>query len=712
MDLNALTTVEPLGYATAGACFLFLSLLTITSRQRPRLKYTFVTASLLSTLWAGAAAHQAVFDGSAILVQLLEPLRDLAWFGFLFIVLSVACQPNAQISLRLRKAFSWIVAFTAGLLFIVSYRHVLPASAAITDGNLYAGHVLMSVGVLVLLEQLCRNSLSELRRGVKYLCMGMGSMYAYDFILYSDAMLFHQITPLLWDARGFIHAIVAPVIGIAILRKLERPDAAAIQNNLVSRRLVFHTTALLGTGLYLLIMGTGSYYVRIYAGDWGIVAQTAFLFASGLMLAILLFSGQLRAWLRVIISKHFLDYKYDYREEWLRFMRHLFAGQPDSHLRERTIQAIAQIVKSPGGILWWRQDNGQFDSVARWNMDGPAPKVGAADSALLQILEQHEWVINLDEQKINPKLRSILQGVKLPEWLRNMTSAWLVVPLILHDRLAGFVILARSHIEPVKRHFNWEDCDLLKTAGRQAASHLAQLEAAQALSDARQFEAFNRLSAYVVHDLKNLVAQLSMVVSNSVKHKHNPLFMDDVIKTVDNSVARMNRLLAQLRRDADSTEQASCIDITELLNEIIHNDHSGRPPRLDIQQDQIFVNANRDRLAAVIGHLIQNARDATPADGKINVRMRAESKFALIEVEDTGCGMDESFIRESLFRPFKTTKGNNGMGIGTYETREFVRSLGGDVDVVSHPGKGSIFRLFLPASESHTQMTANLTGNG
>lgn len=713
MDLNPLTTVEPLGYATAGACFLFLSLLATTSRHSLRLKFTFVAASLVSALWAGAAAHQAVFDSPAILVQLLEPLRDLAWFGFLFTVLGIACQPSAQISLRLRKAFGWIVAFTAGLLFIAAYRHAVPASVAITDVNLYAGHVLMSVGVLVLLEQLCRNSLPELRRGVKYLCLGMGSMYAYDFILYSDAMLFHQITPLLWDARGFIHAIVAPVIGIAIMRKLEWPASPALQYNLISRRLVFHTTALLSTGLYLLIMGTGSYYVRIYAGDWGIVAQVAFLFASGLLLAILLFSGQLRAWLRVNISKHFLDYKYDYREEWLRFMRSLFAGQPDSQLRERVIQAIAQIVKSPGGILWWRQDNGQFDSVARWNMDGPAPKVGPADSALLQILEQHEWVINLDERKINPKLRSILQGVKLPEWLRNMTSAWLVVPLILHDQLAGFVILARSHIEPLKRHFNWEDCDLLKTAGRQAASHLAQLEAAQALSEARQFETFNRLSAYVVHDLKNLVGQLSLVVSNSAKHKHNPLFMDDVISTVDNSVARMNRLLAQLRHDEARTDQTNYVDIAQLLNEIVHNDRSGlRPPALELQQDRIFVTANRDRLAAVIGHVIQNARDATPANGCISVRMRTEAKFALVEVEDTGCGMDEIFIRESLFRPFKTTKGSNGMGIGTYETREFVRSLGGDVDVVSRPGQGSIFRLFLPASDSHVQATANMTGNG
>ena len=708
-------TVEPLGYAAAGICFLFLSLLAITSRHSHGLKFTFAGASLMSAIWAGAVSYRALFDSPAILVQLLEPLRDLAWFGFLFVLLALAYQPNERTTRRLRKMFGGVAVFTAGLLLLTIYHHTGGATPTnLTAINLYAGHVLMSVGVLVLLEQLCRNSLPEIRRGLKYLCIGIGSMFAFDFFLYSDAMLFRQITPFLWDARGFIHAIVTPVIGIAIMRKLEWPKSPAPQNNLVSRRLVFHTTALLGTGLYLLIMGTGGYYVRVYAGDWGIVAQAAFLFASGLLLAILLFSGQLRAWLRVIISKHLFDYKYDYREEWLRFMRSLFAaGQPDSQLRERAIQAIAQIVESPGGILWWRQDSGRFEPVARWNMLGPAPTLGPADGALLRILEQHEWVINLDEQEINPKLRSTLQGVKLPEWLRHMAGAWLVVPLILHEQLSGFVVLARSKVAPLKRHFNWEDCDLLKTAGRQAASHLAQLEAAQALSEARQFETFNRLSAYVVHDLKNLVGQLSLVVSNSAKHKHNPLFMDDVISTVDNSVARMNRLLAQLRCDAASTTQTSCVDMTQLLNEIVHSDRSGLPPpALEIQKNRVFVNANRDRLAAVIGHVIQNARDATPPNGLITVRMRAEAKFALVEVEDNGCGMDETFIRESLFRPFKTTKGSSGMGIGTYETREFVRALGGDVDVVSRPGQGSIFRLHLPASDPRTQVITDMTGNG
>lgn len=708
--------IESFGYAVAAGLFFGLSLLVMASRHSRSLITSFVLATAASALWAGTVAYQANFTNPQLLIQLLEPVRDLAWVTFLFNTLKLACQPGERAASRLSRMYVWISAFTAGLMLLTLYRHAGESSlATLVDTGLYAGHVLMSVGILVLLEQLYRNSRRELRRGIKYLCLGVGSMFAFDFLLYADALLFSQIAPVLWETRGFVHAMAAPVIAVAVARNLEwqgNTDSRAT-SAFGSRRLVFHTAALLAAGLYLLIMGTGGYYVRVYGGDWGVVAQAAFLLGSGLLLAVLLFSGQLRAWLKVIISKQFFDYKYDYRDEWLRFIRTLFSGEPDFHLRERAIRAIAQIVESPGGLLWWRDDQGRhYDLVARWNMNDAVPRVNPSDDDLIRLLEEREWVINLDEQQDSPKLRSTFKGLRLPAWLGALPDAWLVVPLILDERLFGFVVLARSHIAPINRHFNWEDCDLLKTAGRQAASHLAQLEASRALAESRQFETFNRLSAFVVHDLKNLVAQLSLVVSNSAKHKHNPMFMDDVIRTVGNSVDRMNRLLAQLRTDHSAANQTAWVDLAQLLTEVVKANPADQPsPALEVQKRGIYVNANRDRLAAVIGHIIQNARDATPADGKITVRMRADDKYALVEVEDTGIGMDEAFIHESLFRPFKTTKGNGGMGIGTYETREFVRSLGGDVDVISRPGQGSIFRLQLPSTDARHHTITDKTGN-
>ena len=279
----------------------------------------------------------------------------------------------------------------------------------------------------------------------------------------------------------------------------------------------------------------------------------------------------------------------------------------------------------------------------------------------------------------------------------RIENAWLITPLVFHERLLGMVVLARP---PVMHTMNWEDYDLLRIVGRQSAAHLAQLDAAQALSHAKQFEARNRLSAYVMHDLKNLIAQLSLVVSNAARHKNNPQFMEDAIQTVENSVNKMNRLLAHLRSGPDAGQQRAPVDVCEVLDDVMATMSAGSPqPQLDCQATGLYVRADRDRLAAVIGHVVRNAQDAIPDQGIVTVRLFKQSDHAVIEVQDNGAGMDEAFIRDGLFKPFVSTKGKSGMGIGVYETREFIRGLGGEVEVISRVNEGTTFRMRIPISE-------------
>lgn len=705
--------VEVISYSTTAAAFLGLGLLLLTGRQGQIRKRLLAVASLASVVWAATVAYQAAYGGLLIIAQMLELLRDLTWFAFLLAMLRAVYPDDTGTTRRFAVVFGTASAFTVALMLLALYRITGGSALRFIAGNdVLAGQLLMSVAGLVVVEQLYRNTPHEQRRALKYLCVGVGGMFAYDFYLYSDALLFQRVSATLWDARGFIHAMVVPVIGIALARNLQwSPNRDAI-DVFVSRRIVFHTTALLGAGVYLLAMGAGGYYVREYGGSWGLVFQAIFLFGAGLVLAILLFSGQLRASLRVFISKHFFGYKYDYRDEWLRFIRTLSSGEPATQLRERAIKAIAQIVESPGGILWMRRDNGRFEPVARWNMSDPVPAYESADGILVRFLELREWVINLDEHEKSVQRFRGAEAPALPDWLHAISAAWLVVPLILHENLIGFVVLARSPLLPVRHEFNWEDCDLLKTAGRQAASHLAQLEASRALAETRQFEAFNRLSAFVVHDIKNLIAQLSLVVSNAAKHKHNPQFMEDAIHTVESSIEKMNRLLANLRKGHTEEDRPVRVDLVQLLSEVVSAHGIHRPETtLECAGHGIAVSANRDRLSAVIGHVIQNAREATPGDGRVTVRMRGDRREAVIEVEDTGCGMDEAFIRERLFRPFESTKGSAGMGIGAYETREFIRALGGDIDVFSRPGHGTIFRLHVPLADNPSLPIAYRTGS-
>jgi putative PEP-CTERM system histidine kinase len=311
----------------------------------------------------------------------------------------------------------------------------------------------------------------------------------------------------------------------------------------------------------------------------------------------------------------------------------------------------------------------------------------------VSFLTTWQWVIDVDEYARDPDL---YQDLTLPEWLGSHPDAWLVVPLMQDVELLGFVVIDRA---PAAHAINWEDHDLLKTAGRQAATHLAQLMAVQALVEAREFQAFSRLSAFVIHDLKNLVAQLSLVVTNAAKHKRNPAFMEDAIGTVENCVTKMNRLLAQLRKGKTQPGKAAALNLGTALREVVQQRQEQEPrPTLETSGPTLTVLADHDRLTAVLTHLIQNAQEATASDGWVRVKAWRSGALVHIEIADNGCGMDANFIRDRLFRPFDSTKGQGGMGIGAYESRDYVRELGGDIDVASQPGQGSTFLISLPGS--------------
>ena len=217
-------------------------------------------------------------------------------------------------------------------------------------------------------------------------------------------------------------------------------------------------------------------------------------------------------------------------------------------------------------MLWLNREPHRYELVANWQMSShDCDLVLDAESPLIQYLRDSEWIVNIEEFKLSPHA---YKGLVLPDWQGEIEHAWLVVPLVFHFRLLGFVMLAKPQ---VAHPMNYEDYDLLRIVGRQSAAHLAQLDAAQALYQAKQFEACNRLSAYVMHDLKNLIAQLSLVVSNAARHKNNPQFMEDAIQTVENSVTKMNRMLAQLRsgRDASQSSKLHELELCQALTEAV-----------------------------------------------------------------------------------------------------------------------------------------------
>lgn len=689
-----LANVAVFSYATAGVAFVLLSALLLTSWRGRVYGVLLTVACLLTALWAFAVAyHVAWARPLSLLMDVLGIMRDGGWAVFLILLLGSFHQAEGLSSVRRRPFVLAIAAFYLALITATIYFHlgqVNPYGVAAFTLTI-VGRMAMAVVGMILVEQLYRNTPSKERWGIKHFCLGLGGMFAYDFYLYSDAMLFRQINPEIWAARGIVDALIVPLIAVSAARNPKWSLGIA-----VSRRLLFHSAALFGAAIYLLTMAVAGYLLRLFGGSWGTVLQAVFLFGAVILLISVLFSGTLRSWLKVFISKHFYSYNYDYREEWLRFTRTL--SEDGQGLGERAIQAIAELVESPAGALWIRRESGNHEPVAYWNIPR-GRSMEPADSSFCQFLENKQWVIDLQEYQASPEKYA---ACAMPPWLLSIPKAWLVVPLIQHRKLFGFVVLTqpRSALK-----LNWEVSDLLKIAGNQAASYLAQQEAANALLVARQFESFNRMSTFVVHDLKNLVSQLSLLLSNVEKHRANPEFQKDMIDTVDLSVQKMKRLLQKLSVGGGMEKPVPLL-IEKLLQQVVTAKSVTEPqPTLEILAPELEVLADWARLERVIGHLVQNAIEATPRDGQVQVRLNQGDGAAIIEIQDSGHGMSMEFIQERLFKPFESTK-TAGMGIGVFESREYIQELGGQMEVVSSQTSGTTFRVMLPLHHQNAAVEA------
>jgi putative PEP-CTERM system histidine kinase len=669
-----------LSYGFAAAAFLLLTVLLLTSWRTRLHGLALCIACLLTVTWGVAIAVQARYGNPlSMLTAILEVLRNAGWTAFLLVVPHLRGRKIAPFKVGLPVL--GIGAFYLCFLVATVVSHLKAEERGAVMTTSFLGYVGVAVIGMLLVEQLYRNTPLKDRWAIKFACLGIGGLFAYDFYLYSDAMLFRQLSADIWAARGVVNALIVPLIAVSAARNPKWSLGIA-----VSRQLVFHSTALFGAALYLLAMAGAGYYLRYFGGSWGAIMQTAFLFASGLLLVGILVSGSLRSRLKVFISKNFYSYNYDYREEWLRFTRILSDDGPA--LGQRAIHAIAELVESSGGALWLQRENGQYELAAEHYMPTP-PVSEPAASAFCQFLQARQWVIDLEQHAASPE---DYEGLTVPAWLAALPTAWLVVPLMSQGSLFGFVVLSKSRSRIA---LNWEVTDLLKVAGRQAASYLAQQESADALMVARQFESFNRMSTFMVHDLKNLIFQLSLLLSNAEKHKNNPAFQADMLDTLDHSVKKMKLLLQKLG-SADSIEGPAMLALDKLLAQAVGAKSTSEPvPRLEIVDRDLQTHANAARLDRVIGHLIQNAIEASARDGEVLVRLQRQGQNALIEVSDRGEGMSEQFIRERLFKPFETTKAA-GMGVGAFESREYIVELGGRLEVESRPGAGTTFRVSLP----------------
>ena len=677
-----------LAYAAIGGLYALLTILLLTSSRGSRIGLALIAACVISALWGVVLALQTNQTYTNVaLVFVVEVLRGGAWISFLVVL---TAQIGVSRLLRRLSTLAWGLTLLAGI-FVFATQVPYTAFRNIVDVLIPGGLVIALVG-LVLIEQLYRNSPHESRWGLKALVLGVGGIFAYDLFLYSQAMLFGVLDSNAWMARGAVNLLFVPLIAVAARRN---PNWDL--DIFVSRQVVFYSTTLMAVGLYLLLMSLGGYALVIYGGNWGPLTRVVFFVGALVVLAWLLFSSALRAKAKVFLSKHFYRNKYDHREEWQRLVATLSAFQ-DSSTLEVVIKAMAQIVGSPSGFLWMLDDgNRHYRFAASYNTMDTLPDISTDDS-LTKFVKREFWLVDLNEYKTEPDRYGDLD---LPKWLLAREDAWLMVPLSLRHDLIGFILVNKPH---GTMSLNYEDRDLLKTVGSHAAVHLAQDKSDKLLAEARQFEAYNRLTAFLMHDLNNLVAQQSLIVENAKMHKRNPEFVDDTIRTIANSVERMKRVMAQLR-GRDNKGKGKPADVRQMLEAAVRRCADRLPkPELRLHDLSCRLNVDQDQFVMVLCHLIRNAQDATPEDGAVEMSASCEDGYLRISVTDSGIGMSREFIRERLFRPFDSTKGNQGMGIGAYQVQEFITGLNGKLLVDSEVSKGTTITLVLRTNGGESRL--------
>jgi putative PEP-CTERM system histidine kinase len=674
-------------YSIGLITFTLVLLLAFARLKKNSLVPEFTLAVATSVAWMASVVF--VFKSDTLYLSdtfALESLRNATWFYFLTVLISQQVFLDKYALLKQSKVvmilFTWVaIVLTAELSpTVLGFINVFLGQ----DLRLLA-HVSFAIVGLMLMEQLYRSVDNKQRWAIKYLCLSLAAIFAFDFITYSKSLLFGQIDFMLWNSRGLISALCAPLLAISFSRLQDNQEQVT-----VSRTIVVHTTVLFGSGLYMILMSLAGYYIKNFGGSWGVIVQTFFIFLAIILLLTLFASDTIRAYIKVYFNKHFFQHQYDYREEWIKLSREIATLHSLEGLSQFIIKTLADFVGSLGGGLWSTNDQGAFYLAENRSLGFDSALVFNADDEFIHFLNKTQWVIDFCEFKNNPEM---YDKVDLSPWL-TYKNIWLIIPLLQQNKIVAFVVLTKPL---VMRQLNYEDHDLLRTVGMQLANALALSKVTDDLSRARQFEAYSRFSAFLVHDIKNLVAQVSMIVKNAETHKRNPEFIDDAIDTLENVVNKMERLLAQLKKGEVKAISISAVNLVSIISDAVLQ-QAGQLPKVNIDcpLNECLVYADKGRLIAILGHLIQNAQDATQDDGNITLSLSCVDSFALIEISDTGCGMSHTFTSERLFKPFDTTKGNAGMGIGVYEAREYIVSQGGKISVTSELGVGTIFSIRYP----------------
>jgi putative PEP-CTERM system histidine kinase len=416
-------------------------------------------ATGISLVWAGVwTAGFLDITRSYALVTVAEWARGFAWLAATVVILrEVTETPLVQ---RLR---SWYGIFAILLAAVPVGYFVFFVDHPRTTVAWFAGGYVLSLLIILVAEQLYRNASADSSSGITYLCIAVAGVFLFDLVVYALVIAGVSVGSEYWASRGFVNAMLAVPLVLGTRRRSHASPTAQ-----VPRQIAFYSFGITVIAIYVVLVVFGHHYVTTYAGSWSEVGGIVVLAAAVAFAAVLLTSTRTRGRVRVFLMKTFLQYKYDYRKEWLRFISTLSkSGLED--VGATAVRAVAQIVKSPGGVAWIREHaSDAYLPAGSWRCAIPGIAPISDDSGLVRFLSERQWVIDLEEMKKHPDR---YEDLNLDPWLQEDGDWWLVVPVFLGKRLYGFIVLQRPRAVP---SLNFEDHDLLKTAGSHVGMHINQ----------------------------------------------------------------------------------------------------------------------------------------------------------------------------------------------------------------------------------------------
>lgn len=696
-----LTDVGTFSHFIALIAYLGLAMAAVV-RQRAVFNLVLAAAALATAAWAGSFVATTLIDPSfQPLISRLQTVKIACWIGLLLYLLRpswLGGEGSDRTSFWVGSVLGFVLALQLFVDLAGAGQDALLGQGGAAASFFLVVRIAVSVTGVVLSHNLFINSREADRSGVRLLAIGLAGLFLYDLNFYTLAFLLPPGSPDLYNIRGAVDALL-------VLLFLFSTRDAWMQGARISRTVAFQTFAFSGVGFYLIAMSLLAYALKLVGGDWGVLLQVTFLFSTLMLGAIALVSARMRASLRVTIARNFYRYQYDYRNEWLRFIATVSAPGEAGGLPVRVVQALATVLDARGGWLLVPEDD-RLQPMADWQMADSQPQAIALDSELIRWLSAQDRALDLDLVRSG----EALDPPVLPDWLLADRRFWLAVPAVNRDNLAGVMLIGASM---VPRRLGWEDEELLRTLGRQIGSYVAESSGQAALEEAQRFEEFNRRFAFILHDIKNLVSQLSLLARNAERHADKPEFRADMIETLKVSVGKMNALLAWLSQRASGVSAPDGdVPIDGLLRQLVKS-RQGAWPALSLHlpaEPPQPVRGDGGRLEQMFAHLLQNAMDASLPGAPIRIDMAMAGPDVVVTLADRGQGMSARFIRQELFQPFHSTK-PGGFGIGAYEAREIARSHGGRLDVASREGEGTSFTISLSTAKAAAPAAAPAANN-